>query len=65
MRLEPCFNVGMTSLFDREITDFLSEPIKLRSSAIVDPSRKRFIHIDLSLTGDKTGFVMGFGASIY
>lgn len=57
--IEPCFNVGMTSIFDREITDFLSEPIKLRSSAIVDPSRERFIHIDLSLTGDKTGFVMG------
>lgn len=57
--IAPCFDVGLTSIFDQEITDFVTNKLKLRKGAILDPSRERFIHIDLSLTGDKTGFVMG------
>lgn len=57
--IAPCFDVGLTSVFDKEITDFVTEKLKLRKSGIIDPNRDRFVHIDLSLTGDKTGFVMG------
>ncbi|WAS28527.1 terminase large subunit [Vibrio phage LV6] len=47
------------SVFAGEICDFIDIPLQLRKTAIRQPDKPRFLHLDLSLTGDCTGFVMG------
>lgn len=46
-------------LFLDEVCDFVDLPLRISKAGIKNPQYPRFVHIDLSLTGDKTGLVIG------
>lgn len=57
--IEPCFNPETKSVFKESICNFDDKKLHVLRKHVYAPDIPRFIHIDLSLTGDATGFVMG------
>ncbi|WYC17961.1 terminase large subunit [Vibrio phage vB_VneS_J26] len=57
--IEPCFDPKTKSIFKESICNFDDKKLHLLSKNVYAPDIPRFIHLDLSLTGDKTGFAMG------
>lgn len=57
--LTDCMNKGHKSLLSDIRTDFKSYPIMVYPQRIVDGHKPRWAHIDLSVTGDSTGIVIG------
>jgi len=47
------------SIFNRDTVDFVDTKVTIDSSLFVKPELPRFVHIDLALTGDSAGFVVG------
>lgn len=47
------------NLIDEQLIDFVKIRPGVRPSTIVNPQSPRFIHIDLALTGDSAGLVIG------
>lgn len=54
-----CFGTHQ-SIFSRGECDFVKTKVKLFPNRIEDPERARWVHLDLSVTGDCTGMVMGY-----
>jgi len=57
--IEPCFDPKYKSVFAEQICNFDDKKLHILKNNIVAPDIPRFIHLDLSLTGDATGFAMG------
>jgi len=54
-----CFGMRQ-SLISREVVDFEGISLQIYPSRITDPEKPRWIHVDLALTGDSAGVVMGY-----
>lgn len=54
-----CSTAAKKSLFSEEMTDFDAYPVKVRPKLATNPTYPRWVHIDLSQTGDSTGIVIG------
>lgn len=48
------------SIFDSEVTDFVSPKLAIIPSLIKDRREPRFCHIDLAVSGDSCGFCIGY-----
>lgn len=46
-------------LFGREDVDFVATKLTISKDDIIQPKLPRFVHIDLAITGDSCGFVVG------
>lgn len=46
-------------LFERETVDFTKTQLAIRKADIIRPHLPRFVHIDLAISGDSCGFVVG------
>lgn len=46
-------------LFERETVDFTKTQLAIRKADILRPHLPRFVHIDLAISGDSCGFVVG------
>ncbi|QHJ74583.1 hypothetical protein VH22019_00019 [Vibrio phage VH2_2019] len=57
--IKPCFHPQVKSIFMEEVVDFVDRMLHVNKSAFVNPHKPRFVHLDLSETGDKTGLVIG------
>lgn len=57
--IEPCFDPKTKSIFKETICNFDDKKLHVLRKNIYAPDIPRFIHLDLSLTGDSTGFAMG------
>lgn len=57
--ISPCFRPEVKSIFVEDVVDFVDIPLHLNKSAMVNLHEPRFVHLDLSQTGDKTGLVIG------
>ncbi|AUR95920.1 terminase large subunit [Vibrio phage 1.215.B._10N.222.54.F7] len=57
--IEPCFRDEIKSIFKEPICNFDDKKLHVIKNNMYAPDIPRFIHLDLSQTGDKTGFAMG------
>ncbi|QNJ59211.1 terminase large subunit [Vibrio phage vB_ValS_PJ32] len=57
--IDPCFTEKTKSIFKESICNFDDKKLHVLKKNIFAPDIPRFIHLDLSSTGDKTGFAMG------
>lgn len=51
---------GKKNVFSRNDVDFVNTQLKLMPGALKDKDEPRWAHIDLSVTGDHTGLVIGY-----
>lgn len=51
---------SLESILSRDSTEFTKEKIKLSASKFVNPEEPRWVHIDLSISGDATGVSCGY-----
>lgn len=54
-----CFHKDQESLLSRTEVDFVATQLEIYPERIINKSDYRWVHIDLGVTGDAAGFVMG------